>query len=134
MKLTIVDPERCVGCQLCMFACSRTRGEVGLASSSIGVRSAGGMENGFKIIVCRGCPEPPCASVCPTGALTKRQGGGVVFNPKKCIGCGHCKDACIVGAVFWDNEINKPQICRHCGYCVKYCPHGVLGMAEEDLS
>jgi ferredoxin len=32
----------------------------------------------------------------------------------------------LIGAVFWDEEINKPMICIHCGYCTKFCPHGVL--------
>jgi len=41
MRLAIVDGERCVG----------------------------GMERGFTVVVCRACNDPPCAKVCPTGAL-----------------------------------------------------------------
>jgi len=126
MRLAIADSERCVGCQSCMFACARRQGEAGLAASCIGVRSIGGMERGFTVVVCRACDDPPCARVCPTDALRRRKGGGVSFDSTRCIGCEHCSDACSLGAVFWDHEVNKPMICAHCGYCVRFCPHRVL--------
>lgn len=129
-RLVVLDYDKCVGCWLCMLACSRRMGEVGVGKSAILVRSAGGVERGFTIIVCRACMDPPCARVCPTGALRKKQGGGVVLDQNKCIGCGLCREACIIGAVMWDPVLNKPVICVHCGYCVDYCPHGVLGVEE----
>lgn len=127
-RLAIIDSERCVGCQLCMFACSRRFGDGGLARSAILVRSVGGIERGLTVIVCRACRDPPCARVCPTGALGLRRGGGVILDQSKCIGCGYCVKACDIGAVFWDDEAGKPIICVHCGYCVRYCPHGVIGV------
>ena len=128
MRLSVVDPERCVGCQCCMFACARRQNEVGVERSCIGVRSAGGMERGFVIVVCRACPDPPCAKVCPTSALEVQEAGGVRLREELCIGCGNCRDACVVGAVFWNGAIGKPMICVHCGYCVPFCPHGVLAL------
>ena len=134
MRLAVLETEKCVGCQSCMFACSRRVGEAGLARSCIGVRSIGGMERGFSVIVCRACSDPPCAKVCPTGALIPREeGGGVRVLPDKCIGCGHCREACIIGAVYWNDETNKPMICLHCGYCVDFCPYGVLGMQKREV-
>lgn len=134
MRLAVKDAERCVGCQSCMFACSRRQGTVGLAESCIGVKSIGGMERGFMVIVCRACTNPPCLRVCPTGALRPREGGGVRLDPEKCIGCGHCREACLIGAIFWDEEINKPMVCAHCGYCTKFCPHGVLRLEEREVA
>ena len=131
MKLEVSDPERCIGCQSCMFACSRRAGAAGLSKSCIGVRSAGGMSKGFVIVVCRACADPPCAKVCPTGALELRPGGGVKLASSKCIGCGHCRDACVLGAIFWDDEVDKPMICVHCGYCAGYCPYDVLGAGAK---
>jgi len=130
MRLSVVDTERCVGCQCCMFACVRRHMKGGLTGSCIHVRSVGGMERGFVVIVCRACENPPCAKVCPTRALTRRKNGGVTLDPAKCIGCGNCKDNCLIGAIFWDEQINKPNICVYCGYCSNYCPHGVLKLEQ----
>ena len=132
MRLLVKDVDRCVGCQQCMFACARRFGEAGFESSCIQVKSTGGMERGFKVIVCKACDDPPCAKVCPTGALLPRSQGGVRLDAAKCIGCGNCSQACIIGAVQWDHEINKPMICIHCGYCASYCPHGVLAFVKEE--
>ena len=130
--LRVVDPERCVGCQLCMFACERRSGTGGISRSAIHVHSRGGLSRGLTITVCRACEDPPCVSVCPTGALQKRKGGrGVIFISKKCIGCKFCLEACILKAIFWDERTQKPVVCIHCGYCVKYCFHNVLVWEEE---
>ncbi len=133
-RLEVYDAEKCIGCQSCMFACSRRFGDGGISKTAIMVSSAGGISKGFKVIVCRACDDPPCAAVCPTSALVPKEGGGIKFNPKKCIGCKMCVEACVLGAVFWDDENEKPMICIHCGYCVDYCPHGVLRLSEKEVA
>jgi len=129
-RLAVLDSERCVGCQSCMFACVRRQGRGGLAGERITVRSAGGIERGFVVIVCRACTDPQCLKVCPAGALRPRKGGGVTLVSEKCLGCGLCVDACPIGAVFWNDVTNKPAICVHCGFCADHCPHAVLALEE----
>jgi carbon-monoxide dehydrogenase iron sulfur subunit len=133
-RLSVIDVDRCVGCQCCMFACTRRAGIGGTEGSRIGVRSAGGMRKGFVVVVCRACLHPPCASVCPTGALVPRDGGGVRFHSQLCIGCGNCRTACPFGAVFWDAEAEKPLVCVYCGTCAAYCPYHVIALEEIERS
>lgn len=129
-RLVVVDSNRCVGCNLCVYACTNRFGYAGVNKSAVHVRSAGGVERGFVVIVCRACGDPPCARACPVDALILRRGGGVILNANKCIGCGFCVNACDIGAVMWDSESMKPVICTHCGYCVSFCPHGVISIEE----
>lgn len=131
-RLAVVDVDLCVGCQSCMFACNRRFAEGGLARSAIHIQSVGGFERGFVVKVCRACKDPPCAKVCPTGALSRRTGGGVTLNYDRCIACGNCRKECIIGAVQWDTTLDKPSICVHCGYCAKYCPYGVIRLEEVE--
>jgi len=114
-----------------MFACSRNRGYVGLDTSSIRIKSLGGMSKGFMVVVCRACADPPCAKVCPVEALTVKKRGGVKLDKEKCIGCGNCQNACLLGAVFWNEAENKPVFCTQCGYCVQYCPYKVIELQKE---
>ncbi len=129
-RLSVVDVDLCVGCMMCVFACSRRFGDGGVSKSAIKVASIGGIERGFKVIVCRACLDPPCIHVCPTGALKRREGGGVVIDLARCIECGNCVAACPYRAIMWDEETNRPVICTHCGYCTRYCPYGVIKLEE----
>lgn len=129
-KLSVIDNKRCVGCQSCMFACSRRDGNAGLSNSCIGVKSASGIEGDLTVVVCRACADPPCAKVCPTNALIPKKGGGVRLQKTKCIGCKLCQQTCVIDAVFWNKEENKPVICIQCGYCVEYCPHQVIKLIK----
>ncbi|MEN4042734.1 MAG: 4Fe-4S binding protein [Anaerolineaceae bacterium] len=132
-RLSVIDADRCIGCQVCMFACVRRLGSGGLEGTRIHVQSAGGIGKGFVVIVCRACHDAPCARVCPTNALVYREGRGVKLTPDLCIGCENCVKACPFGAVFWDSGAKKPQICVYCGYCVPYCPYDVLAMEEIEV-
>lgn len=115
-----------------MLVCSGVnRQNHSLSKSSIKIKTTGGLKGKFVAQVCLACrDERACAEVCPSGALEKRPGGGVIFNDKKCIGCRKCEKACIVSAVHFDEDENKPIICKHCGVCAKFCPHDCLGMEE----
>lgn len=129
-RLKVAHPERCIGCLGCMFACSRIRtGTVSLDSSAIKVRTQGGIEGDYRVVVCRACRDAPCARACPTGALERKADGKVIFHKDLCTGCGSCEKACLVGAIALGKE-KMPVKCIHCGACAEFWPHGVLEIEE----
>lgn len=133
-RLKVANQARCIGCYSCMMACARTYYDtISLKNSAIDIQTSGGIESAYVSIVCHACIDPPCARVCPRGALTKRKGGGVTVHRELCDGCGNCMEACLVRAIHLDAE-KKAIICRHCGVCAKFCPHGVLEMIEVEES
>ncbi len=131
-RLVIADIEKCVGCGICMYACSRKNVKnphIGYGRSAILAVSLSGFERGATIIFCHACEEPPCAQVCPTNALKPKKKGGVVYNERLCIGCKNCIEACKINAIF-EREDGKISVCIHCGYCAEFCPHNVLEVVE----
>lgn len=124
--------KKCLGCFTCMLTCAAVnKKEHSTFKSAIRVRTTGGLTSEFVSIVCRACAdERACAEACPTGALKDRLGGGVTLDRDKCIGCRKCVDACIVGAVYFDEDENTPIICKHCGICAQYCPHECLVLED----
>lgn len=126
------DMNKCLGCFTCMSVCAVTnKKNHSLVKSAIRVRTTGGMTSNFVAIVCLGCIEPACMEVCPSNALEKRPGGGVLVREDRCIGCRRCQKACIMRAINFDEETNKPIICRHCGVCARFCPHDCLQMVDR---
>ncbi len=125
--------SRCIGCFTCLRICSSVNHKSYTDNkSAIKVRTLGGLSGKFFATHCLACDKDrACMDVCPTGALSARNGGGVILSPKKCIGCRKCADACIVKAIYFVGENTPPIICKHCGACTKYCPHECLEMEEK---
>ncbi|THB73159.1 MAG: 4Fe-4S dicluster domain-containing protein [Desulfobulbaceae bacterium] len=128
--LTTPRMDRCIGCHSCALACARLiHKRLSWSESGIRIHSSGGLSTGYVAVRCLACDTPPCASACPTGALTPRKGGGVVVRKKHCIKCGECVQACPVDGVYQADDGNV-YICIHCGRCVEFCPHNCLELQK----
>jgi Fe-S-cluster-containing dehydrogenase component len=109
-----IDPNRCIGCQACVQACTECdthRGE-----SMIHLEFVERSRSLQTVpVVCMHCEQPTCAEVCPADAI-KRTGDGVVQSARKprCIACGNCVMACPFGV---PELYEDRQIMMKCDMC-----------------
>ena len=127
------DMNKCIGCFTCQRVCAgMNHKSYSDIESAIRIRTSGGLAGKFFAIHCFACDdERACVNACPSGALTEREGGGVILNDEKCIKCKKCADACIVKAIHFTAENTPPIVCKQCGICARYCPHHCLKMEER---
>jgi len=81
--------------------------------------------------LCNLCRRSPCAQVCPVGATFDSPDGAVLVDPKYCIGCGFCIQACPYGCRFLNPHTHTAEKCSLCYHritrglkpaCVEVCP------------
>ena len=81
--------------------------------------------------LCNLCEHPPCVQVCPVGATFDAPDGAVLIDPKYCIGCGFCIQACPYGSRFLNPVTKTAEKCTLCYHritrglkpaCVEICP------------
>src|SRR5215475_9995591 len=102
-----IDPNRCIGCQACVQAC--TESDTHRGESMIHLEFIDRAQSVQTVpVICMHCEQPTCAEVCPADAI-KRTGDGVVQSARKprCIACGNCVVACPFGVpeVYEDRQI-----------------------------
>lgn len=122
MKELISDWELCEECMKCERECP---------------------QNAMRIIEgipvhCLHCSpdKAPCMIICPEGAIDEAD-GAIIINENKCIGCGLCREACPVGAIY----INESGIAKKCDLCigretpicVEICPTKAIKTSSEDF-
>lgn len=94
----VIDLGKCFGCAACAIACKAENSTPpGIWWARVHHTETGKYPNAMRVnlpTVCMHCDNPPCVTVCPTGASHKRPDGIVAIDYDKCIGCKYCVQAC----------------------------------------
>lgn len=102
----LFDLQRCVGCNACAIACSRTnKVATGHFRTHVDTVEGGTYPNiSLDLVphICMHCDEPACLAACPTGATYKNEDGIVLVDNSRCIGCQYCVIACPYDARYID--------------------------------
>lgn len=115
----VIHMDRCVDCELCMEACTRTN-----HVPAYGYRTtilererpdAIGQKREFIPVLCNQCNLPQCTRVCPTKATYKSKENGIVMmDISKCIGCLTCQMGCPYNARYFNEEFHAVDKCDFC--------------------
>ncbi len=144
----IIDNRKCIGCHACTVAC-KSEHEVPLGVNRTWVKY---IEKGtypntarhFSVMRCNHCEDAPCVEICPVTALYTRKDGIVDFDPRRCIGCKGCMQACPYDALYIDPDTHTAAKCNYCAHrvdiglepaCVNVCPeHAIISGDMDDGS
>ncbi len=144
----VIDNRSCIGCHACSTACkSENQVPLGVYRTWVKYTETGTFpdtQRHFQVTRCNHCANPPCARICPTGAMYQRDDGIVEFNSEACIGCKACMQACPYDAIHIDPSSNTASKCHYCAHrvdiglepaCVVVCPtHAIIAGDLDDPS
>lgn len=139
-----IDTKKCVGCSDCVVACQIENNVPEGYCRDWVVESVSGsypsLEMEFRSERCHHCANAPCVRCCPTGSSHIEEGGVVLVDPDKCIGCGACIASCPYDARYPhpDGYVDKCTFCIHKvrkgeqPACVEVCPTNCLYFGDLD--
>lgn len=137
-QFIVCDPDLCVGCALCDFACSATKHEV-INPNLARIRTVRIEPIVMMAISCQMCEDPACVISCPRLALSQSTETGVIIvDDDKCDGCGWCIQACEFGTILLNSEAKTVEICDLCEdedepQCVKFCLKDALTLSTPQV-
>jgi len=129
--------EVCIGCRLCEIHCivqhSKSKRIIKAFKEEPRPLSRTIVEEKGNIsfaLQCRHCEEPFCVEACISGAM-HIEGGKVLCDIKKCVGCWMCIMSCPFGAIKRDENKKVSSKCDLCAgsdmpVCVANCPNEAL--------
>ncbi len=84
------------------------------------------------VVFFKGCPLSCCWCHNPE---SKRTYAELSFDPKECIACDSCLEACVNGALSRDNpSFIDRKLCQRCFNCTLACPTGALSRIGKSMS
>jgi TPP-dependent indolepyruvate ferredoxin oxidoreductase alpha subunit len=127
------DNEKCVGCDICEYACSFEKEKVFNPLKSR-IRSVRINQTFNTAITCKSCKEAPCVVACEEKAITQIESGSILVDEQKCNACGWCIEACPYGAITLHPNTRKAIICDLCNgnpKCIPLCPENALNLTGK---
>jgi indolepyruvate ferredoxin oxidoreductase alpha subunit len=127
------DNEKCVGCDICEYACSFEKEKIFNPLKSR-IRSIRINQTFNTAVTCKACLNAPCINACPENAISQTENGTIVIDEKKCKGCDWCIDACQYGALTLHPSSHKAIVCDLCGgepKCISACPESALSLTGK---
>ena len=129
MLTVFVDPERCIGCLQCEFACavehSTSRDGATAVVEQPVPRKRIHVQAGIRPNIsfpnkCRHCDPAPCVQVCPTAAIARdRDLDAVLIDTSKCIGCAMCAMVCPFDVLTFHALVaDGPVVAVKCDACI----------------
>jgi Fe-S-cluster-containing dehydrogenase component/formate-dependent nitrite reductase membrane component NrfD len=142
----IIDNRKCIGCHACTVACkAEHETPLGVNRTWVKYIEKGSFPNtrrAFSVMRCNHCANAPCVAICPVTALFTRKDGIVDFDPRRCIGCKACLQACPYDALHIDPLSHTAAKCNYCAHrveigleppCVNVCPtHAIISGDLDD--
>ena len=168
MRLGIaIDSSLCMACYNCYMACKDEHcgyaSKLSAAQPQMGqfwmdVREWERGDNSRRVksatvpTPCSHCQDAPCMKAAKDGAVYKRDDGIIIIDPEKAKGQKQIVDACPIGAIYWNEELQLPQKCTMCAEllddpeylaylgdpklkqprCVEACPNRALIFGDLD--
>lgn len=133
-KHLLAIPNRCTGCNRCVYACAAVK-EGMFMPSKARVKINNFPLEGYSVpTICFQCPKPDCLKACSEGAIFKNERGVIVIDVRKCDGCGDCVTACPYGMIeqYGSGMAFKCDLCGGNPACVAECQFGALVFKEPD--
>ncbi|MEJ2604337.1 MAG: 4Fe-4S binding protein [Gammaproteobacteria bacterium] len=144
MKTVFINPERCIGCRQCEFACALAHSRSHEAATAVSedprphtrihVLPGPAFNTSFPSR-CRHCDPAPCIGACPTGAMARDEAEDLVLvDPERCITCAMCAMVCPFDAVDFHvagNGAPPRLVATKCDGCIERVREGIQPACVE---